>query len=124
MNISQSIDTAWATLVGGSRSAMACLSGRGDMRECQQIWNVLIAAIVVVAVITVLLVSRRIIRDYLGHRAAVKRQRADQLVASEEELTQIKWRGDQPDTDTRTQQELAAEIKRVLQQNKDSGNGA
>ena len=120
--MSQSIDEAWTAVVGTSRSALACLSGRDGALECQQIWRVMIAVIVVVSALCLLLLARYFIRDYLRHRAALKRWQADQVVASEEEFAKVKWRGDQAETDRRTQQELAAEIKQALQRNKDGGN--
>ena len=122
MNVSQSIDATWTAVVGTSRSAVACLSGRGGTLECQQIWRVLIAAILVFAAVAVLLIARHFIRDYLRHRAALKRWQADRIVASEEEFAKVKWRGDQAETEKRTQRELAAEIKQALQKNKDGGN--
>jgi hypothetical protein len=117
----QIVDFSWTGLVDGARTAIACLGGHGGMLECQQIWTWLVLAIVVVALGAMILVGRHLIRDYLRHRAAIKRWKADQVVASDVEMSKVKWRGDQSEGDGRSQQELAAEIKQALDKNK-AGN--
>ena len=118
MNALQTIDFSWTGLVGGTRTAVSCFSGRGGMLDCQPVWTGLVIAVVLIAAFAVVVVLRYLVRDYLRHRAAMKRWKADQTIAPDEEMAKVKWRGDQSESDTRSQAEIASEIKRALEKNK------
>jgi flagellar biosynthesis/type III secretory pathway M-ring protein FliF/YscJ len=120
MNPAQLIDRLWTFLVGLARTTQVCFGGGYGAADCGLIWKVTILAVVIIATVVVLMVARRIIRDYLRYRAAMKRWRADQVVAPEEVMNQFKWKGDKADTEPQTQQELAAKIKEALRQNREA----
>ena len=118
MTAFEASDSAWSSLAGAARMAVPCLSGRGGMLDCQPVWTALVIAIVLVALLVVVFVIRHIVRDYLKHRAAVRRWQADQAIASEDEMARVKWRGEQSVADAGSEKELAAQIKQALENNK------
>ena len=120
MNLTQSIDKLWTYLVSLARSTQVCLGGGYGAADCSLIWKVAILAVVIVATVVILMVARRIVRDYLRYRAAMKRWRADQVVAPEEVMNAFRWKGDKAGTEPQTQQELAAKIKEALRQNREA----
>jgi gas vesicle protein len=117
MNGIQALDLSWTGLVGGTRTAVKCFSGRGGVLDCQPVWTGLIIGIVVIAAIAMLFVLRKLIGDYLRHRAAISRWKAEQAIAPDEEMSKAKWRGDESEAETRSQQELAEQIKEALKRN-------
>ena len=120
MNLTQSIDKLWTYLVSLARSTQVCLGGGHGVADCGLIWKVSILAVVIVATVVILMVARRIVRDYLRYRAAMKRWRADQVVAPEAVMNAFRWKGDKAGTEPQTQQELAAKIKEALRQNREA----
>jgi hypothetical protein len=120
MNLTQLIDKLWTFIVGLVRSTQTCLGDNYAGTDCSMIWKVSILTAIVVAGGVILLIVRRIVRDYLRYRAAIKRWKADQVVAPEEVMNEVRWQGDQAKTETRSQQELAAQIKEALRHNREA----
>jgi len=120
MNLAQSIDKLWTFLVSTVRTTQVCFSDAYGAADCSVIWKVSILSAVVVASAVILVVARRILKDFLRYRAAIKRWKADQVIASEEVINEVRWKGDQAKTETQTQQELAAQIKEALRQNREA----
>ncbi len=120
MNLTQSMDRLWTYMVSLARSTQVCLGGGSGAADCSLIWKVTILAVVLVAAAVVLVVARRIVRDYLRHRAAIKRWQADQVVASEDVMNTFKWKGDKAGSGQQTQKELAEQIKEALRQNREA----
>jgi hypothetical protein len=120
MNLTQSIDRLWTYMVSLVRSTQVCLGGGPGAADCNLIWKVTILAVVLVAAAVVLFVARRLLRDFFRHRAAIKRWKADQVVASDDVMDDARWKGDKAETGDDTQTELAAKIKEALRQNRDA----
>ncbi len=120
MNPAQSIDKLWSFMTGLAQSLQVCFGGGYGAADCDGIWKIAILAIVIVAVVVVWMVSLRIVRNCLRHIAAIMQWRADRVVASKNVMDEVRWNGDKAGVDIQTHQELAAQIKEGLRQNRDS----
>ena len=98
-----SIAGVWSALVGGASTTAHCLTGSGGVLECQGVWGVLLAMVVVLAALTILYVVRRVIRDYRNHQQGVKHWQAKQTVAVKERRGEEKMRGNNATSESQSQ---------------------
>ncbi len=108
------LENAWITLVIGVRDAGRCLKQPFATAACDFFWPAVILLVILGGLAGLILIVRAMLRDYLAHRRAAARWRAEQEVAPAEVLEQSRWRGDAASVDGLSQAELAARIKEQL----------
>jgi len=116
MNLTQSIDELWTSLVASMRTAQVCLSGASGAADCSMAWKIL----AVVASILIVAVTYSVIRYFVRYLVAIKQLKAEQVVASEEEMNKVRWQPGETQAEAQSQQVLAAQIKEALRQKKES----
>ena len=108
------LDDGWITLVRGLKDAGRCLQQPFSIGACDFFWPAAILAVILTGLVGLFLIARVFLRDYLVHRRAAARWRAEQEIAAPEIMEQAKWRGDSASTEDLSQAELTARIKEQL----------
>ena len=116
MNLTQSVDDLWTNLVGLLRTAKVCFAGANGAADCSMVRMVLAA----LAGIVILAVAYTVFRNILSYCAAVKLRKADQVVASEDQMNEVRWQPGETQAEAQSQQALAAQIKKALRQRKET----
>jgi hypothetical protein len=108
------LDNIWLTPVSALRDAGRCLRAPFSTAACDFFWPAVLLLFLIAAAAGLILLVKVLMRDYLAHRRALARWRAEQEIAPPEILEQSKWRGDTAVTDDLSQAELAARIKQQI----------
>lgn len=116
------LDDIWLTLVSAFRDAGRCLRAPFSTAACDFFWPAVLLLALVAAAVGLILLVKVLLRDYLAHRRALARWRAEQELAPPEVMEQSKWRGDAAATGL-SQAELAARIKEQIALQRQKADG-
>ena len=114
MNLTQSIDDLWTSLVASIHTVQVCFGDATGVADCNMVWKFS----VVLACVAVLALSYSVLHTFMRRRAVVKQRKAEQAVASEDVMNQVRWQRKDTPVEAQSQQALTSQIKRALRQKK------